>query len=151
MALFTIVTIATIVTIVTMKVTMKIERITFVWNADFSVAGGINALKEVIDGKHTCTLCEIAYHRVIQTKEWKSYKNQLAKQLSAEIRQPCRNQLSKAELAITVNDFPAVLAHTDQGVIKLLGSHQIDACHGEFEPFESKLNEAIQRVLNNDR
>ena len=128
--------------------TTQIKRITFVWNADFSIAGGIRALQEVVEGEHSCTLCEIAYHRVTQTKEWKSYKKSLAKSYGAEIRQPCKNQLSKQERLITEKDFPAVLAHTNNGVVKLLGGNAIDNCNGDFNQFKSKLDEAINQLLN---
>lgn len=124
---------------------IKISRITFVWNADFSVSGGINALKEIIEGKHSCSLCEIAYHTVTQTKEWKSYKKHLSKQYDADIREPCKNQLKKEEVAIAVHDYPAVLAHTSEGIIKLLGGEDINGCSGSFNAFKEKLDAALNK------
>ena len=130
---------------------MDISRITFIWNADFSVSGGINALKEVWSGEHSCSLCEIAYHRVTQTKEWKNYKTELSKRYDCEIRQPCKNQISKAEYAIVKRDYPAVLAHTEKGIIKLLGGRDVDSCNGEFSIFKKKLDDAItEAVKGND-
>lgn len=125
----------------------KIDRIVFVWNADFSIAGGVNAVKEVVSGHHTCTLCDIAYHRIMQTSEWTSYKKELGKKLSAQIRQPCRNQLNKSELAVAAGDYPTVLARTDKGVIKLVSGEDIDSCNGEFGIFKSKLDAAINAFL----
>lgn len=123
-----------------------IRRLAFVWNADFSVAGGVHALRELWEGHHSCTLCAIAYHRVTQTDGWKAYMDDLAGRLSAEIRQPCRNQLSAEECAAAGDDFPAVLAHTPTAVIKLLGGATIDECHGQLEPFRARLDAAIARV-----
>lgn len=120
-----------------------IHRITFVWNADFSLAGGVRALQEVAKGEHSCSLCEIAYHRVTQTKEWKAYKAELSTQFGADIRQPCKNQLSAAERAIASTDYPCVLAHTRDGVVKLLGQSAIDACEGNFAVFRKKLDAAL--------
>ena len=125
----------------------EISRVVFVWNADFSIAGGLNAIKEVVSGHHTCTLCEIAYHRVTQTKEWTNYKRELASKLSAKIRQPCRNQLSKKELAAAKGDFPTILGYTKTGIVKLVGSSDIDSCNGDFNCLEAKLNAAITLVV----
>jgi hypothetical protein len=122
---------------------MAIERITFVWNADFSVAGGLRALKEALEGHHSCTLCAIAYHRVTQTSAWTAYKTELAGRLRAEIREPCRNQLTAEESAAAASDYPTVLAHTATGVTKLLGSEDIDRCNGEFSAFRAMLDAAI--------
>jgi hypothetical protein len=121
-----------------------IKRISFVWNADFSLASGIRALKEAAIGHHSCTLCEIAYHRVRQTGDWKAYKKELAANLGVEIREPCRNQLREAELTAAGGDFPAVLARTNTGVVKLLGSKEIDSCKGEFGAFRKKLDKALR-------
>ncbi len=70
---------------------MNVNKISFVWNADFSVAGGINALQELVTGEHSCSLCEIAYHKVRQTKEWKNYKKVLKQKFDCEIEEPCKN------------------------------------------------------------
>lgn len=125
----------------------KINRIVFVWNADFSIAGGVNAVKEVVSGQHTCTLCDIAYHRIMQTSEWSSYKKELANRLHAKIRQPCRNQLDELELVAAAGDYPTVLAHTDKGIIKLLSGGDIDGCDGQFGVFKSKLDAAVNDLL----
>jgi hypothetical protein len=117
----------------------EIRKLVFVWNADFNLAGGIRALKELAAGEHSCTLCEIAYHRVTQTGDWKAYK----KALGVEVREPCRNQLKADQLQVAAADFPCVLAHTDNGIVKLLGAAEIDACNGQFEPFRRSLDEAL--------
>ena len=122
-----------------------IQRIVFVWNADFSLAGGMRALKEVATGHHSCTLCAIAYHRIRQTRDWTAYKAELSKRYGLVIKEPCRNQLKQAERAAADGDFPAVLAHTNKGVLKLLGSRDIDACRGDFARFKDKLD----RILRN--
>lgn len=123
-----------------------IKRITFVWNADFSLASGVRALKEAVEGHHSCTLCEIAYHRVTQTGEWKAYKKELKTSLKADVREPCKNQLTSEEINAVAGDFPAVLAHTDSGVIKLLGADEVDSCLGEFKVLRAQLNKAIATV-----
>ncbi|HSW11459.1 MAG TPA: hypothetical protein VLI06_01390 [Solimonas sp.] len=125
----------------------KIKRISFVWNADFSIAGGIRALKEVVSGHHSCTLCEIAYHRVTQTGDWKAYKKELIERLGADISEPCRNQLGKAERAAAAGDFPAVLVRSGAGVRKLLGSTDINGCNGDFAAFRKKLDAALGKMI----
>ena len=123
-----------------------INRICFVWNADFSIASGIRAQKEAVEGQHSCTLCEIAYHRVRQTGDWKQYKNELAQRYAADIREPCRNQLKPLELEVLKGDFPAVLCRTPNGVVKLLGSKEIDGCDGQFALFKVALDSALASV-----
>lgn len=125
----------------------NISRITFVWNADFSLASGIRALKEAATGHHSCTLCGIAYHRVRQTRDWTAYKLELAERLDAEMREPCRDQLKQVERLAAKNDFPTVLAHTGKGVIKLLAAKDIDQCDGDIAAFRQKLDAAIAKVI----
>lgn len=74
---------------------IKISRIVFVWNADFSIAGGVNAIKEVVSGHHICTLCEIAYHRGMQAGEWTGYKKELSNRLGAKIRPALQESIKK--------------------------------------------------------
>ncbi len=121
----------------------RIQRVVFVWNADFSFSGGVRAVQELMAGEHTCTLCTIAYHRVRQTADWKSYKQSLRERLQAQVREPCRNQLSAAERAATADQYPSVLAHLENGVVQLLDRSEIDACDGAFDCFRKKLDRAI--------
>lgn len=125
-----------------------VQRLVFVWNADFSVAGGVRALREVAAGQHSCALCEIAYQRIRQTREWKDYKHELAARLGAEIREPCRNQLSGLEAQAALDDYPSVLAHTRRGILKLLGSAQIEPCSGALQPFREQLDAELERLLD---
>lgn len=126
--------------------TDTISKITFVWNADFSIASGIRALKEAVAGEHSCTLCEIAYHRVTQTAEWKVYKNELQTRYRCEIREPCRNQLKPVQLEALQDDYPAVLAEGNSGSHILLGSGDINQCQGQFLAFKEKLEQALQEL-----
>lgn len=114
----------------------NIERIYFVWNADFSLKGGIQALSDVLQQQHSCTLCDIAYHRITQKSGWKAYK----KSLGIPYQEPCRNQLNSALIEAAHGKFPAVLAKTSTGAIVLLDSESIDSCDGSLEQFKVKLN-----------
>lgn len=123
----------------------EIQLIKFVWNADFSVRSGLRALKEITEGHHSCTLCEIAYHRVRQTEEWKQYKKELSGRFDAGIREPCRNQLSAADVEAAGDDFPTVLVYSENDVIKLVGAGEIDECTGSFEMFRDTVEAALAR------
>ncbi len=125
----------------------ELQKIVFVWNADFSVAGGVRALKEMLSGQgHSCTLCEIAYHRVKQTDGWKDYKQTLRDRLNVQIEEPCKNQIDVEQYEAADGDFPAVLAHIDGRITKLLGSAEIDRCDGKFEPFREQLDAALAEL-----
>lgn len=124
----------------------EIRRISFVWNADFNLAGGVRALRELAGGEHSCTLCAIAYHRVRQTGDWKDYKRELAQRYRCEVREPCRNQLQADEAAAAAGHYPCVLVRTDREVVQVLDSRAIDACAGGFHPFRTKLDAAVARL-----
>lgn len=75
------------------------------------------------------------------------YKKELATKINAQIRQPCRNQLNKKELAAAEGDYPAILAYNRGSVIKLVGSNEIDSCDGDFDCLKAKLNAAIGLIV----
>lgn len=130
----------------------KLTQISFVWNADFSIGSGLRALREVAQGEHSCTLCEIAYHRIRQTSEWKTYKQALQCRLSDDdgelvIREPCRNQITTAAANLANGQFPCVIGHQANGDLQIiLDRTVIDACHGEFAPFQQALDAALDRI-----
>lgn len=118
---------------------IKIERIYFVWNADFSLKGGIRALSDVLQQQHSCSLCEIAYHTITQKSGWKAYK----KSLGVPCQEPCRNQLNRALVAAAGGKFPAVLAKTTDNAVVLLNNDDIDSCDGSLEKFKIKLDSKL--------
>ena len=95
-----------------------------------------------------CTAQQKRIENLLKKKEFQTYKKSLAKQFHAKIKQPCKNQLSKEEKLAAQDDYPTVLAHTDHGIIKLLGSHEIDSCAGNFQTFKEKLDSAFENKLD---
>lgn len=126
----------------------QLQKITFVWNEDFSVRGGISALADVANGQHSCSLCGIAYHRVRQTRDWKRYKKHLRTRFPGlAIKEPCRNQLSDNEQSVANGDFPTVLARVDGNLLKLISADEIDQCEEDFSAFESRLESVLRSLL----
>ena len=118
-----------------------VERIYFVWNADHNFKGACLAIVDFVQNKHSCSLCEIAYHTVTPKQGWKDYK--LA--LSIPIEELYRNQLSPQQADAADHEYPAVLAQVENITVKLLSKAEIDACGGDLGRFEEALNARLAR------
>lgn len=117
----------------------QIDKIYFVWNEDFSLAAVFRAVGEVLRGKHSCSLCDIAYNRVTKKPEWKDYRRSL--EIPSE--ELYRNQLIPTQREAAESEFPVVLADAGERVVVLLGKQEIDSCNGDLDTFKRKLNKAL--------
>ena len=99
-----------------------IERLYYVWNADFSVKGAVKAAADFIRGVEECALCEIAYDGIRQKPTWK----QCQESLPVPIETRCRNQLDEPLAHAAGGEYPVVLALVNGRIIKLLGSSDIE-------------------------
>jgi len=113
-----------------------IERIYFVWNADYNLSGAYVTLLDIIRNQHSCSLCEIAYHTVTEKQAWRDYKAALG----IPIEEIYKNRLNADQVATAQREYPVVLAQTGGRLVKLLGKAEIDACTGNLDMFKEKLN-----------
>lgn len=120
----------------------NIERIYYVWNADFSVKGALKAAADFVRGVEECALCEIAYSGVRQKPEWK----QCQESLDVPIEAMCRNQLDDRLAEAADGEFPVVLAEVGGRVVKLMGSERIASCQGDVGRFKQALTERARAV-----
>lgn len=115
----------------------NIERLYYVWNADFSVKGAFKAAADFVRGVEDCALCEIAYNGIRQKPEWK----QCQESLSVPIEALCRNQLDDRLVEAANGEFPIVLAEVNGRIVKLMGAEQITRCQGDVGRFKEALTE----------
>ncbi|NEO83174.1 MAG: hypothetical protein F6J87_02770 [Spirulina sp. SIO3F2] len=120
----------------------QVEKLYFVWNADWSLAGAMQAIQEWLTQTSTCALCEIAYAGIRPKAEWQQC--QAAIPVPVEIL--CRNQLSPALQAASGDAFPVVIAQTAQGLILVLEREAIAACEGDVERFRVALEAALNSM-----
>jgi len=118
---------------------VDVDRIYFVWNAEHNLKGACLAVADFIQNKHSCSLCEIAYHTVTPKQDWKGYKQAL----SIQVEELYRNQLSQAQAEAAGHEYPAVLARRGERTVKLLGKAEIDACNGDLDRFRALLDSRL--------
>lgn len=120
----------------------QVEKLYFVWNADWSLAGAVQAIQEWLTQTSTCTLCDIAYAGIRPKAEWR--RCQAA--IPVPVETLCRNQLSPALQAASGDGFPVVIAQTSQGLMRVLGQEAIAACEGDVERFRVALEAALSSI-----
>lgn len=119
---------------------MKIKHVYFVWNAQLNLSGAATAVSDFLRGKHSCSLCDVAYRQVMQKSDWKEYK----RSLHIPASEVFVNQLSAEQREAADGEYPVVLGALEDGrLFKLLSKAEIDACAGELEPFKTKLDAAL--------
>lgn len=123
---------------------MRVDCIYFVWNAEHNLKGACLAIADFVQNKHSCSLCEIAYHTVTQKGDWKDYKQAL----SIPVEEMYRNQLSEEGAKAAGHEYPAVLARVGNHTVKLLGKAEIDACDGDLDKFKELLDSRLARYAD---
>ena len=121
----------------------QVDKIYFVWNEDFSLAAAVRAIGDILKGKHACSLCAIAYNRVIKKPAWKDYCQSL--QIVSEERY--RNQLTPTQYQVAKGEFPVVLADVNGQVVMLLSKQAIDSCNEDLNTFKQKLTKALNKHI----
>lgn len=115
-----------------------IEAIILVYNADWGLRGGVDYLLDLLRGTDECALCDITHRTVFEKADWKSCRGQLG--VPVEVRY--RNQLDKELAAVVQGDFPAVLARTKDGYVKLLGRAALEDCAADPKVFFERLQQS---------
>ena len=115
----------------------RVRAFLLVYNADWSVRGGLEYLAERLRGSEPCELCRITYGDSVRKRgAWR----QCERALIAPVREVYRNQAAPEVAAACDGRYPAVLAETDQGVLLLVGAEAMLALDGSPQ----RLHEAVQ-------
>ena len=120
---------------------MRVDVLYLVWNAELSLAEGLAYVANRLRGKHDeeCALCELAYDGLTERRSFKECKANIGLPFEGVYK----NRLDAEQAKVAAGDFPCVLAKTDAGLVKLLGSADVEACRGDLDRFAEKLRAAM--------
>jgi hypothetical protein len=118
-----------------------IGSLTGVYNARGTITGELAYLAGKLSGRAHCGLCDITHGlRLHERKEWREQRRRLRvpfETVHLDERSP--------EVARACPTAPCVVAHTDDGVIPLLGPAEINAFAGNGEELISAIDRAATR------
>jgi hypothetical protein len=118
---------------------VDVEKIYLVWNADKGLIADLRYTLKKLGGNTECSLCDLTHGWLTETPAWKACKLEFAIPFEGLYR----DHLSEEQALVVGGDFPAVLAETTDGLVKLIGSAEIEACDGDPNRLAAKLHEAI--------
>jgi hypothetical protein len=117
----------------------ELQALTLVYDADGGVAGELRYVVGKLFGKAHCSLCDITHGSVSEKKAWKACRENLG----VPVEQRHRNELTADVVALIAGRYPAVVAHTSDGLRYLLGPGELDPLGGDVGRFEATLQEAL--------
>jgi hypothetical protein len=117
----------------------SLERLTLVYDADGGVVGELRYVVGKLAGRAHCSLCDITHGSVSEKRAWKSCRAGLG----VPVEQLHRNELTPEVRAVIGGRYPAVVAHTGDGLELLLGPDELDPLGGDVDRFEARLHEAL--------
>jgi hypothetical protein len=123
-----------------MTETATLQAIVLAYNADWSLRGGLQYLRDTVKGDEPCELCRITYGGVFKKGEWKACE----KDIRAPVREVYKNQASPELEAALSGSYPAVLAETDQGYRLLVSAKEMDAFDGQPAALYKRMVEALE-------
>jgi hypothetical protein len=117
---------------------MEIRRLTGVYNARGTLAGELAHVLGRLSGRAHCGLCDITHGlRLHERADWREQRGQLTVPFEAVHLDERSSEIARACPAA-----PCVLAHTDGGLVALLGPAEIDACTGSGEALIAAITRA---------
>jgi hypothetical protein len=118
---------------------MTIARLTFVYDADGSLAGELKYWFGTLFGAEHCSLCDLTHSRWGRRSEFL----ECAERVGVPIEYRHRDDVDP-DLAAVVPAWPAVIGHEPDGTPHLLlGRELLADLHGDIAAFESALRSAL--------
>lgn len=115
-----------------------IRSLTGVYNARGTIAGELAYAIGKLSGRAHCGLCDVTHGlRLRERAEWRERRALLPvpfETVHLDDRSP--------NLVRACPTAPCVLAHTDEGIVSLLGPAEIDACAGSVEALLAAVDRA---------
>jgi hypothetical protein len=118
---------------------MAFRRLTGVYNARGTLAGELAYAVGKLVGRAHCGLCDVTHG--LRLRERADFRTSRAR-LPAPLELVHLDEQT-AEVAAACPAPPCVVAHTDEGVVQLLGPREIDACAGSPDAFVAAVNRAL--------
>jgi diadenosine tetraphosphatase ApaH/serine/threonine PP2A family protein phosphatase len=119
-----------------------IRRLTGVYHADGGLLGELTYVLGKLRGTAHCGLCDITHRGVRVKPAWAG----LVAGLGVPFDVVHLNERDEQVRAASEGHTPCVLAHTDSGVIWLLGPVELAAAGGDVERFATVLRAAAARA-----
>jgi hypothetical protein len=120
------------------ETTNQIQSLILVYNADWSLLGGLQYVGEMLRGANACALCDITHNTLTEKREWRSCKAEIGVPVKALYRNQIRGALKDA----LKGAFPAVVAKTAHGFTLLLDRRNLEACKGDVRLLYDKVKES---------
>lgn len=117
-----------------------VRSLTGVYNADGGVRGELAYVVGRSLGRAHCALCDITHGRVSERSDWKACKAGMPVPFATVHRDERSTDVAEATDGWT----PSVVAHTDGGVVRLLGPDELEACGGDPVALRGALEGAIE-------
>ncbi len=123
----------------------KIERLILVYNADWSLRGGLQYAAQRLRGdQDPCALCEITYEGLTENKAWKNCRLRYGLRVDGVYR----NQLDAQMAAATEGQHPCVLARIEGKYVRVVESSALETCRDSNDPVDC-LADALTTGLEN--
>jgi hypothetical protein len=119
----------------------QVERLVGVYDADGTLRGELAYWVGARIGRSHCALCDITHGLVRERSDWIACRSTLAVRFDTYHR----NDQPAGIRDLLGPDLPAVVAETDQGLVKLLGPSGLAACDASPSRLAAALEEAIRR------
>jgi hypothetical protein len=118
-----------------------IRRLTGVYHADGGVRGELSYAVGKLLGTAHCGLCDITHRGLTPKRTWTALTASLDR-IGVPFDVVHRNERDAVIAAASDGQTPCVLAHTDNGLLLILGPPQLDALRGEVTRLATALREA---------
>ena len=110
------------------------DRLTFVYDADGSLAGEVKYWVGTLFGAQHCSLCDLTHRRFGKRKAF----DECAGRLGTPIEYLHRDELPSS-LRDVASALPAVIGHVGAESVLLIGPEELSALDGDLAAFEAVL------------
>lgn len=118
---------------------MPIRSLTFIYDADGSLAGELKYWLGSWVGATHCALCDITHTKFRKRPSYVA----CATRLGLQIKYLHRDQLDADLKALTAGNLPCVVGHHDDGDVVLLGERDLEALSGDVGRFDVRLRQVL--------
>lgn len=119
---------------------MTIERLTFIYDADGTIAGEVRYWFGSLVGATHCSLCDITHNKI---KKRSAFVD-CAERLALPIEYLHRDGLTANLAKLTAGKLPCVVGHEPEGDKILLQRAELEALKGDIARFETQLRVALE-------
>jgi len=116
-----------------------LEKITGIYHADGSLVGEMRYLVGKIRGTTHCALCEVTHGLVRKKRNFSA----LEERLPVPVELVHLDERDAELAAFTKDRTPAVVGHTSEGLVMLLGPGQLEL-DGKVERFAAALERSVE-------